>query len=458
MAKQKQKQSDFAQKAAEIKENILSDIENIDLGVNDFNARKTNINLIYKIRAGVNAARFSGERDLGITLSSSKNIKGVYKATSDKSVATEHMIKGKYGEAPVDFAIVDSDGKYATGKIANQLFRQFDPDGYYQASKEAIKNNSDLKIPYSSKELLDLVDPVVKTVMDAYEAGYRNPKHIPKFDALLSYGDNIDDVLKAQEMYVKSVVGSKGKVAPNFMSSFNDLSNNAEILRLLEIPGNIKEIISDPKKMQAALNDWYINRSVLSRGVTKHSDMTFDDVLNSYTRWKKTQHYAGNAYGAGLNTVRHGMSGEYDIYGNMQQNLKYSEDNLFKFIQDVKKQVDGDIPFTPEEKVQVEDLLKKNGYNTSVRTPIDFIETLGDDVNSQALLNEFSSITGIRSVGGRSYSSNSIYASLTKEIDNELEKFAFAFTKDDAAVPKSLEMRKNYIRSNSDNTPPAVYN
>ena len=47
-------------------------------------------------------------------------------------------------------------------------------------TKEAVKNKGVIKVPYKAQELLDRVDPAVKTVMDAYES--QKAKHANKID------------------------------------------------------------------------------------------------------------------------------------------------------------------------------------------------------------------------------------------------------------------------------------
>jgi len=87
-----EKKVDPVERAKSLKSSILNQIESIDLSVSDYAQKKSNISQIFKINAGLRAAQFSGERDLGITVSSSKNIKEVIEVLNKASGVMDYLL------------------------------------------------------------------------------------------------------------------------------------------------------------------------------------------------------------------------------------------------------------------------------------------------------------------------------------------------------------------------------
>ena len=102
--------------------------------------------------------------------------------------------------------------------------------------------------------------------MDSYEA-YKNPKHINRIDAYINYADPAV-VADAQESYVKMLVGEKGTLGHQFTpEQFGNIQENKMILEKMMFVGDADIVANDPAKMQVAINDFYINNSILNRGV-----------------------------------------------------------------------------------------------------------------------------------------------------------------------------------------------
>lgn len=395
---------------------------------------------------------FTGDLDMLITRDMyEKNVAKVLPLSQKKKIANEHIFTTPTGRSTkIDFAIIDkaSDGT-ATGSIANQLYRQFDPDGYFKQARLAIKNGTDLHIPYTPEELLAKVDPLKKTLMDVMEAGYRNGKHINRIDVLFATGDS-ELILETQEQFIKSVVGSKGKVAPDMRKHFNNPEQNKQLLKEIDYIGDFESLASDPNRMQIVLNDWYFNNSVVSRGVT---DRGWESVYNGFT-YSDPRTGGGRAQGAGLNAVLYGESDAGNIYGNIQLKFKLNTESPQAFVKSVRDHVDGNIPFTPEIQTKIDQLKTEFQIRGEIRTPTEFIKAIASRPDEQVILNGFYDITDMRAVRTGAEYGNSYFISLTKEIDELVEPFMYAARSHDAAIPKSLEMRrqnlgKQNIRGNS---------
>ena len=91
MAKEKNNRN-FVSEAKVIQEELIERIKEINLDEKDSSVAREKINQIYKIRAGVNAAFFSGDRDIEITISSSKNIKELVEVAKKLSGSMEYFL------------------------------------------------------------------------------------------------------------------------------------------------------------------------------------------------------------------------------------------------------------------------------------------------------------------------------------------------------------------------------
>jgi hypothetical protein len=105
-----------------------------------------------------------------------------------------------------------------------ELFRQFYPKQFQEASIEAMLTGKPLQINMSSKDFMAGIDPQIKTVIDSYETspvskwGMYNAnkeKHILRPDILIAYG-NPEVVAKGQLAYIQSIVGENGTLGHQF--------------------------------------------------------------------------------------------------------------------------------------------------------------------------------------------------------------------------------------------------
>lgn len=83
---------DFLLEAKSIQAELLESIQGINLEDKDKAAQKERINLMYKMRAGINAAKYSGDRDIEITISSSNNIKELIEVAKKLSGVMEYFL------------------------------------------------------------------------------------------------------------------------------------------------------------------------------------------------------------------------------------------------------------------------------------------------------------------------------------------------------------------------------
>lgn len=422
---------------------------------------------VYGSAKGVASADFPhtiGDYDVFISEANYKNnVEKNLNLIADKSstrgnttrVVKSHSIDPKFGkQGEIDFNIVEADpttGK-AKGPLAEELFRQFAPDEFGAAAKENIKTGKPLQINYSPDELIEMADPSTKTILDAYEAGAlggSKEKHILKIDRYINYGDPAK-VATAQNQYIKSIVGSKGTVGHQF--PIEQLSNpemNKQILSEMAFSGDIEFVANNPQRMQLALNDYYINNTVLSRGINPEKNL--DIVKSALTEWDP-QKGGGTMMGAGLNNVMLGESGfgEAGIYSNKQLSIKkiLRTEDPFTYVNTIKKATDGNVKFTIKEAQKVVDILEEQGIQygmSNIRTPKDLIHFLSQHPKAKTVLDQVSDATGIRIISTTSYG-NSKYASTIGKFDDEVDAILYAARE---YVPrlKSLTMRNEKLKS-----------
>jgi hypothetical protein len=410
-----------------------------------------------------------------------KNVKDNYSHITDNGPAKQHDF-GKTGDKSgyIDFNIIHED---ANGNVvANwyldrngnprslevELFRQFDPEGFYKASKEAIKNQSDIKIPYKAQELLDKVDSTTKTIIDAYEA--QKPKHLNKIDAYINFG-NIDKVLEAQDKYIKSAVGVKGNLGHQFDPKyFSNPNDNLRLLNEIEFIGDVEVVAKDPKRMQAALNDYYINNSVVSRNVNSHNDFVQNNLSKleeSLSQWYP-EAGGGNFRGEGLNNV---MFGDPQHVGNIishrQLGLSHNTKSPLDYVKSVKRQTDGNYVFNQDELGVLENLMKKH-FGDEVSQNISDVQYSKDLLNKSLYqpkskssgiklskndgnrpVKFFDDVTkelGIRSVSQKGSLNvedygNSWYNSTLGKLDKLIDTMEYTFTQSGLS-PKSFKQRQ----------------
>jgi hypothetical protein len=412
-----------------------------------------------------------------------KSLKGKHKHVGSYGPAQQYdVFNGKYGEAGVmDFNIIHEDSKGMVKPVYNQnsprgaksleveLFRQFFPDEFYKQSQIAIKNNKDIQIPMTAKQLLDGVDPAVKTILDSYEAGAgyhlgltpsTKTKHILKPEIYISFGEPTV-VSKAQEQYVKSLVGSTGSIAYQFPESeFSDIDKNMQLLMDMDFLGDIPAVAKDPKKMQLALNDFYIRRSVFNREVNLTKNL--NKVKEALTEWNpKSSTHGGNARGHGLNYVEHGFSAHVSdgIIGNLQLNLNPKTSSPAEYVDDIKKKVLGTTELSPSQLFELDKIIEKYLGPQAVKNN-KFIKTAKDILNLQLdksysnlpfeprdMFYEISDKLGLQAITDVSSGEykNSYYTTVLKKIDDSLDALKYTLEKH-APIIKSHSDKKRFYK------------
>lgn len=170
MAKDKQKKN-FVGEAKIIQEELIERIKEINLDEKDSSLAREKINQIYKIRAGVNAAFFSGDRDIEITISSSKNIKEVVEVAKKLSGTMEHFLSQtayltKKGDTDGAIALIQEQARFQSSilehvgkldEVVNEyLIKGIGRRGDVKAAQEAeyVQKVKDVKEAYASGKKL----------------------------------------------------------------------------------------------------------------------------------------------------------------------------------------------------------------------------------------------------------------------------------------------------------------
>jgi hypothetical protein len=395
----------------------------------------------------VNLPHLSHDYDVFISQSNyNKHVKNKFPFIGPTGPARTHSI-GDFGEqGNIDFNIIEEgkDGK-AVGDRAIEIFRQFFPDEFYKAEKEAITSitvSGDLKpikIPYTPDELIAKVDPRIKTIIDSYESS--KPKHINRIDAYLHFGDP-EIVIKAQEQFVKSLVGSKGKVGPQYADNLlSDYNTNLKILNEIEFIGDPTNVAKNPKKMQAALNDYYINKTILNRSIYPNTDLigSQKNIESALKEWKP-EFGGGSVNGWGLNHVQLGDSRHVSV-GNAiisfkQLGLKHYNTPLENIAQ-IKRQTE-EFVLEPTDIEVIKRIIKSKfgeesnayAYTNNLITSKDLLDFPVENVTEQKKIqeayNEITKELGIKAATNRNKYGNSKYISTIGNFDEETDALSYA--------------------------------
>jgi hypothetical protein len=297
-------------------------------------------------------------------------------AIGTNGFAKVHDIPGAAkGIDPIDVNIIEETAGKATGTRAEELFRQVAPDEFYESAKQAIKNKSEIKIPYSSQELVDMTNPTTKSVVDAYES--TKSKHLNKIDALINYGKP-DVVAQGQQQYVKSLVGSRGTIGPQFpVEQLSDVATNETILDKIDFIGNKNLVASDPQRMQLALNDYYINNSVLVRQVEKGPIDKIEAAITQYN----PEAGGGALNGIGQNHVTLGFPhhGVNNITAIKQIGMNLDTSSPLAYLDDFEHQTSGSKIFSEEERNILSEIVDGMTDESFKRTGIDLRKHIGQD-------------------------------------------------------------------------------
>jgi hypothetical protein len=425
-----------------------------------------------------------------------KNVKNKLKSVGQKGSAQTHNIGVNNEQGDIDFNIIhtNSDGTvkvhWTTDAMGGQprsleleLLRQFFPDKFYELQKEIIKKsnktvtdhipggvlgisiskdqtqidprNLGFKIDIPAKEFMDKIDPAVKTIVDAYESD--KIKHMNRIDSYINYG-NTELVHKGQETYVKSLVGSKGNLGPQLSNeALSNVEQNIEALRKIRFIGDIEHVAKDPKRMQLALNDYYINNSITNRMVEKHASL--NTIEKSLKNWNPSQG-GGSAAGWGLNTVLLGDPAHYrgTIMGQMQYKLNIDSSSPIAYVDSIEHAM-GNKTFTPEEKNEIYNIINKHTNTEYSDHVIDKIketfhllslpEINGSQKPIQKIFNDITKQLGIRATGfpGGLYGKSS-YRSILGDFDDATDALQYAILST-ALKPKSLVQRQNQFKYSS---------
>ena len=411
----------------------------------------------------------AGDYDIYMTQSNYEKHFGK-KSSADYSYAQSHSAPGEHGgnlKMEVNVIAQDVNGK-ATGERALELFRQWEPDEFFNASKEAMKRGKDAKIeiPYTPQELIDKVDPTVKTVVDAYEA-YKNPKNINKIDGIINYG-NPDIVIQGQEKFIKGLVGNRGNLGHQFdPSQFADVAENNKLLKDIGFIGNLDRVAKDPKRMQIALNDYYINNSVLARHV---NDIPLDKLelyesaLGTYA--PEIENVGMSANGIGQNNVQLGTPNHLSIGGNKdyvigvkQYGLNLDTTNPKSYVDSIKHTTSGSKIFTQEERDILNEITQKykdkiEGFSPehSINTN-QLVHNLPKSEEAKKLMYEFAERTNRRFnvQEGNIYSGGSTYVSALSDFDEAIDAMTYTYANQydfDKAL-KSFSLRTQNSKMNS---------
>jgi hypothetical protein len=365
-------------------------------------------------------------------------------SVGNNGFAELHNIPGAAkGVEPIDINVIQEKGGKAIGTRAIELFKQVSPDEYYAAAKKAIKSKSEIKIPYSSQELVDMTNPTTKSVVDAYESS--KDKHINKIDALINYGKpNV--VAEGQQQFVKSLVGSKGSIGHQFpLEQLSNAEKNAEILNKIDFIGNKSLVAADAERMQLAINDYYMNNSILARQVDPGKINKIEAAIKEYYPGAK----GGAVNGIGQNHVMlgHPFHGDGNIISMKQLGMDLDTSDPMSYINSIEHQTSGEKLFSEEERTILSNILAdikmddrfKYTANQSENTS-QLIENLPYSDEGKKALYEFGKRTNRTIVKKDRQYGNSTYASTLRDFDEAIDAMQYQLSDSKNAL-KSFRQR-----------------
>lgn len=379
--------------------------------------------------------------------------------------------------------------------VATQIFRQFYPEEFAKESLEAAIEGRDIKIPFTPEQLLERYDPVEKSIMDAYEAnpdGWgKKEKHRHRPDVIVSFADetSLDKVASGQLKYIKSIVGPNGQLAKQFPEeAFSDVAKNLQMLNDIKYPGARSIIARSPKRMQLALNDWYIHettysrhvdypvgRSLINKVLNKATPKQKELLLQMFNEWDPI-HGGGTVRGIGLNTQKLGPLGHSgNIRGHKQLNITkafnhpeyvVNMDDPADYISEVKYQ-SGSGLFTLAEteklnKIYNETIGKSRGTkdpddrwvfpfqmidNGPQKIEIGYANSREEELQYVEFLDRISKELGLRSITSNDEYNGGTYSSTIAKIDEVTDAIMFSAIKDN-----TLPVVKSWSQRNADVT------
>ena len=380
-------------------------------------------------------------------------------SVGNNGFAELHNIPGAAkGVEPIDINVIQEKNGKAIGTRAEELFKQMAPDEYYAAAKKAIKDKSEIKIPYSSQQLVDMTDPTTKSVVDAYVSS--KDKHLNKIDALINYGKP-SVVAEGQQQFVKSLVGSKGSIGHQFpLEQLSNAETNAEILDKIGVIGNKKLVAADPERMQLAINDYYMNNSILARQVEQGKINKIEAAIKEY--------YPGAGGGAvngiGQNHVMlgHPFHGDGNIISMKQLGMNLDTKDPMSYINSIEHQVSGEKLFSQEERDILSDILNNMKFNDTQRqfanqseNTSQLIEKLPYSEEGKKALYEFGKQTNRTIVKKSTGYGNSTYASTLRDFDDAIDAMQYQVASSEYTKnpTKSFRQRTEAAESAARNQP-----
>jgi hypothetical protein len=300
-----------------------------------------------------------------------------------------------------------------------------------------------------------MTNPTTKSVVDAYES--TKDKHLNKIDALINYGKP-SVVAEGQQQFVKSLVGSKGSIGHQFpLEQLSNVETNQEILDKINFIGNKALVAADPERMQIAINDYYMNNSILSRQVDKGKIDKIEAAIKQYN----PDSGGGAVNGIGQNHVMlgHPFHGDSNITSFKQLGMDLDTKDPMSYINSIEHQTSGEKLFTEEERTILSDILKdikmddysKDLISQGTENTSQLIENLPYSEEGKKALYEFGKRTNRTIVKKSSQYGNSTYASTLRDFDDAIDAMQYQVT-NSRNVIKSFRQRSDaaeYALNNS---------
>jgi hypothetical protein len=334
-----------------------------------------------RVSDAINRPGISGDVDGIIGVNDYRKLKDIKlsynQSTKYGNTLKIHPENNKMADVDVNIIHKDESGN-AAGELAEKYYKYHNPTDFYKQTMAIIEGKQrKFKIPMTPEELVDKTDPVVTTMVDAMYAK-SNPKNILKYDLDINYS-NPDKVLEAQKIYVNSLVG-EGNVGKQFTTEeLSDVTKNKEILNKIDFIGDLDRVANDPKRMQAALNDYYINNTVLARGI--HLSTPKANIRKGFTSSTRPGNpdVGGRAQGIGINTMQHegtykGISGQYQLDLGINKASTIDE-----YINTIDRKTSGHTPITDSQKAKILEIANKQN--------LDIENELKDVTNANELFN-----------------------------------------------------------------------
>lgn len=246
MAKEKKGKGTLSplERAKSLQTDIVKQVSSIDLDVKDYAQSKKNVSQIFKINAGLKAAQYSGERDLGITVSSSKNIKEVIAVLDKASGVMDYLL---------------NQTAYLTKR------------GDTDEAIKMIKEQAELQ-----KSLDEMVGSMDKTINTYLEKGYgrkaainefNEAKSVEKIEAaikLYKSGKKFSEVAEESGLSVEVLVDKCGPYKADFFEA-----NKKEIEKQFYKEQNLKQIADfyevKIKHLRATMIQWAVDDQKLAK-------------------------------------------------------------------------------------------------------------------------------------------------------------------------------------------------